>query len=116
MPEHSHYRVAVIGAGFGGLGMAVALQQAGIDDFVILDQADDLGGTWRDNVYPGAACDVPCHLYSFSFRPGRWSRRFPPQPEILAYLRALADDHRLEPHLRFGAGVTAAEFDEDRAL
>lgn len=116
MAEHSPCRVAVIGAGFGGLGMAVALRQAGIDDFVILDQADDLGGTWRDNVYPGAACDVPCHLYSFSFRPGRWSRRFPPQPEILAYLRTLADDYRLGPHLRFGAGVTAAEFDEDRAL
>jgi len=116
MPEQSPYRVAIIGAGFGGLGMALALQRAGISDFIIVDQADGPGGTWRDNVYPGAACDVPCHLYSFSFRPGRWSRRFPPQPEILGYLRALADEHRLGPHLRFGAGVTAAEFDARRAL
>jgi cation diffusion facilitator CzcD-associated flavoprotein CzcO len=116
MPEHSPYRVAVIGAGFGGLGMAIALQQAGIEDFIILDQADDLGGTWRDNTYPGAACDVPCHLYSFSFRPGRWSRRYPPQPEILGYLQALADEHRLGPRLRLGSGVTAAAFDAGRAL
>jgi cation diffusion facilitator CzcD-associated flavoprotein CzcO len=116
MAEQSPYRVAIIGAGFGGLGMALALRRAGISDFIIVDQADGLGGTWRDNVYPGAACDVPCHLYSFSFRPGRWSRRFPPQPEILGYLRALADEHRLGPQLRFGAGVTAAEFDAGRAL
>lgn len=115
MPGHSPYRVVVIGAGFGGLGMAIALKQAGIEDFLVLDKAGDLGGTWRDNTYPGAACDVPSSLYSFSFRPGRWSRRFPPQREILAYLHALADDHGLGPHLRFGAGVAAAEFDERHA-
>jgi cation diffusion facilitator CzcD-associated flavoprotein CzcO len=86
------YQVVVIGAGFGGIGMAIALKQAGIDDFVVLDRAGDLGGTWRDNSYPGLTCDIPSHLYWFSFRPWRWSRRFPPREEILAYLHALADE------------------------
>jgi cation diffusion facilitator CzcD-associated flavoprotein CzcO len=110
------YRVVVIGAGFGGIGIAIALKQAGIDDFVVLDRADDLGGTWRDNSYPGLSCDVPSQLYSFSFRPGRWSRRFPPREEILAYLRELVAERGLGPHLRFGHGVVAAEFDERRAV
>jgi len=110
------HRVVVIGAGFGGIGMAIALKQAGIEDFVVVDRADDLGGTWRDNSYPGLACDVPSHLYSFSFRPWPWSRRFPPREEILAYLHALVAEHGLGPHLRFGCGVTAAEFDERRAV
>jgi cation diffusion facilitator CzcD-associated flavoprotein CzcO len=109
------YRVVIIGAGFGGIGMAIALRQAGIEDFVVLDRADDLGGTWRDNTYPGLSCDVPSHLYSFSFRPWRWSRRFPPREEILAYLRALVAGYGLGPHLRFGRGVAAAEFDERAA-
>ncbi len=112
----SPYRVVVVGAGFGGIGMAVALKQAGIDDFLIIDRADDLGGTWRDNTYPGLACDVPSNLYSFSFRPGRWSRRFPAQQEILAYLRTLVAERGLRPHMRFGSGVAAAEFDERQAL
>jgi cation diffusion facilitator CzcD-associated flavoprotein CzcO len=106
------YRVVVIGAGFGGIGMAIALKRAGLEDFVVLDQADDLGGTWRDNTYPGLTCDIPSHLYSFSFQPWRWSRRFPPRAEILAYLRALVSERGLAPHLRFGCGVAAAEFDE----
>ena len=76
MPERSAYRVVVIGAGFGGIGMAAALKQAGIEDFVVLDRGDDLGGIWRDNTYPGLCCDVPSALYSFSFWPWRWSRRF----------------------------------------
>jgi cation diffusion facilitator CzcD-associated flavoprotein CzcO len=116
MPERSPYRVAVVGAGFGGIGMALALQQAGIRDFVVVDRASDLGGTWRDNTYPGLACDVPSNLYSFSFRPGRWSRRFPPRREILAYLHTLTQERDLGPHLRFGSGVAAAEFDESRRL
>jgi cation diffusion facilitator CzcD-associated flavoprotein CzcO len=109
------YRVVVIGAGFGGIGMGVALKQAGIDDFLIVDQASELGGTWRDNSYPGLCCDVPSHLYSFSFRPWPWSRRFPPREEILSYLRAVADEHGLGPHLRLGCGVKSAEFDEQNA-
>jgi len=87
------YRVVIIGAGFGGIGMAIKLKQAGIDDFVVLDQAEDLGGTWRDNSYPGLTCDVPSHLYSFSFRPWRWSRRYPARDEILAYLHALVAEN-----------------------
>ena len=116
MPEQSPYRVVVVGAGFGGIGMALALGQAGIEDFLVVDRADDLGGTWRDNTYPGAACDVPSNLYSFSFRPGRWSRPFPPQQEILAYLHALSAECGLGLRLRFGSGVAAAEFDERRAI
>ena len=90
MPGGSPYRVVVVGAGFGGIGMGIALRRAGIEDFLIVDKGEEPGGTWRDNTYPGAACDVPAHLYSFSFRPGRWSGRFPPQREILAYLCDLA--------------------------
>jgi len=81
VPEHPPYRVVVVGAGFAGIGMAWALAQAGITDFLVVDRAGDLGGTWRDNTYPGLACDVPSNLYSFSFRPNRWSRRFPPRQE-----------------------------------
>jgi cation diffusion facilitator CzcD-associated flavoprotein CzcO len=108
------HRVVIIGAGFGGIGMAIALKQAGIDDFVVLDQADELGGIWRDNSYPGLTCDIPSILYSFSFRPWRWSRRYPARDEILAYLHALVDDYALAAHLRFGCGVSAAEFDRAR--
>src|SRR5215467_3972855 len=110
------YRVVIIGAGFGGIGMAIALKQAGIDDFVVLERADDLGGTWRDNSYPGLTCDIPSQLYSFSFQPWRWSRRFPARDEILAYLHALVSKHGLGQHLRFGAKVVAAGFDEGHAV
>ncbi len=110
------HRVIIIGAGFGGIGMAIALRRAGIEDFVVLDRADDLGGIWRDNSYPGLTCDVPSQLYSFSFRPWRWSRRFPARDEILAYLHALVAGYGLGPHLRLGCGVAAAEFDERRAV
>jgi cation diffusion facilitator CzcD-associated flavoprotein CzcO len=110
------YRVVVIGAGFAGIGMAIALKQAGVEDFAVVDRADDLGGTWRDNSYPGLSCDVPSHLYSFSFQPWRWSRRFPAREEILSYLHALVAERGLGPHLRFGCGVMAAEFDEHRAI
>jgi cation diffusion facilitator CzcD-associated flavoprotein CzcO len=109
------YRVVVIGAGFGGIGMAIALKGAGIDDFVVLDRADDLGGIWRDNSYPGLTCDIPSLLYSFSFRPWRWTRRYPARAEILAYLHALVDEHDLGSHLHFGCGVAAADFDQPGA-
>jgi cation diffusion facilitator CzcD-associated flavoprotein CzcO len=116
VPEHSSHRVVIVGAGFGGIGMAAALQQAGIEDFLVVDKADELGGIWRDNTYPGLACDVPSNLYSFSFRPESWSRRFPPREEILAYLHALVAERGLGPRLRFGSGVAAAKFDERRAV
>jgi cation diffusion facilitator CzcD-associated flavoprotein CzcO len=109
-------RVAIIGAGFGGVAVAAALRTAGFHDFVLLEKADRLGGVWRDNAYPGCACDVPAPLYSFSFAPNPdWSRRFPPHSEILAYLQRCVTDLGLTPHLRLGAEVTGAEWDEQRS-
>lgn len=106
-------RVAIIGAGFGGIAAAVALRQAGIDDLVIIEAGDGVGGTWRRNVYPGAACDVPSHLYSFSFALNRrWSRTYAQQPEILAYLEQVTDDFDLRRHLLLGTRVTEARWDE----
>ena len=85
--------VVVIGAGFGGLGAGAALLRAGVDRFVILEAAEAVGGTWRDNTYPGCACDIPSHLYSFSFAQNPdWSRSYPAQPEIEAYLERTTDD------------------------
>lgn len=110
-------RVAVIGAGFGGLGMAHYLKQAGFDDVTIYEKGSALGGVWRDNTYPGAACDVPSHLYSFSFETGYpWSHRFAGQPEILAYQQHCAQRHDLMRHIRFGMEVSAARFDEARSV
>lgn len=109
--------VAIIGAGFGGLGMAIALKQRGTDSLVVLEKEARVGGAWRDNTYPGAACDVPSHLYSFSFaKKFDWSRRFAPQAEIFAYLRQCADDYDLHPHLRFNTEVEEARFDEQAGL
>jgi cation diffusion facilitator CzcD-associated flavoprotein CzcO len=106
-------RALIIGTGFSGLGMAIALQKQGAS-FVILEKADDIGGTWRDNIYPGCACDVPSHLYSFSFEPKPdWSRMFSPQPEILDYLRGVTDKYGLRRHIRFGALVERAQWDDD---
>jgi cation diffusion facilitator CzcD-associated flavoprotein CzcO len=105
--------VLIIGTGFAGLGMAVRLKQAGVDDFVVLERAGEVGGTWRDNTYPGAACDVPSHLYSFSFAPNPdWSRSFSPQAEIQAYLERVADDFGVRPHVRFHHEVVAAAWRE----
>ncbi|MFB4314512.1 flavin-containing monooxygenase [Actinomadura sp. 21ATH] len=110
----SPHDVVIIGSGFGGIGMAIRLRQHGYRDVVVLEKAGGLGGTWRDNTYPGAACDVPSHLYSFSFdRKTDWSRRFPPQNEILDYLRDTAREHGVLPWIRFGTEVTEARFDED---
>jgi cation diffusion facilitator CzcD-associated flavoprotein CzcO len=107
------FRALIIGTGFSGLGMAIALQKQGAD-FLLLEKADDIGGTWRDNVYPGCACDVPSHLYSFSFEPKPdWSRMFSPQPEILEYLRGVTDKYGLRRHIRFGAWVERAHWDDD---
>jgi cation diffusion facilitator CzcD-associated flavoprotein CzcO len=116
MAGHERCRVAVIGAGFGGVGMALALRRQGITDFLVLERGAEPGGTWRDNTYPGAACDVPSNLYSYSFRPQQWTRRYPPQQEILDYLRGVTQEHGLGPRLRMNAGVAAAEFDADRAV
>jgi len=115
LPRNDH--ILIIGSGFAGIGMGIRLEQAGIEDFTILEQADQVGGTWRDNHYPGAACDVESHLYSFSFAPNPdWSRQFAPQKEILDYLVRCVDDFGLRPHLRLGTAVTAARFDQDTGL
>ncbi|HEY2637514.1 MAG TPA: NAD(P)/FAD-dependent oxidoreductase [Solirubrobacteraceae bacterium] len=109
-----HYRVAIVGSGFAGLGMAIRLKRDGIEDFVVLERADDVGGTWRDNTYPGCQCDVPSHLYSFSFAPNpSWSRTYSRQPEIQAYLRRVARDFGVYEHVRFGHELRDAAWDED---
>lgn len=108
-------RVAIVGTGFGGLGTAVALKRAGIEDFVLLERAHEVGGTWRANTYPGCQCDVPSTLYSFSFAPNpEWTRTYPLQSEIWDYLRGVARDYGLEAHLRFGHDVKAGRWDENR--
>ncbi|MET0473954.1 MAG: NAD(P)/FAD-dependent oxidoreductase, partial [Mycobacterium sp.] len=105
--------VAIIGAGFGGMAAAVALRRAGIDDLTILERSDGVGGTWRSNTYPGAACDVQSHLYSLSFAPNPgWSRTYARQPEILAYLESVADDFGLRSHLRLDTSVRRARWCE----
>jgi len=110
-------RVAIIGAGFGGIGLAMTLKRAGFDSLTILEKAEGIGGVWRDNTYPGAACDVPSHLYSFSFEPNPgWSRRYSPQPEILDYLERCVERYGLRRHLRLGTEVSRADFDEDAGV
>jgi cation diffusion facilitator CzcD-associated flavoprotein CzcO len=107
--------VAIVGAGFSGLGMAIRLAREG-RSFVILEKAQAVGGTWRDNRYPGAACDVPSPLYSFSFEPNPgWSRMFSPQAEILEYLERCVEKYGLAPHLRLGTEVTRAVFSSSDA-
>jgi cation diffusion facilitator CzcD-associated flavoprotein CzcO len=107
------YGVVIIGSGFGGIGMGIALRKAGADDFVILEKAADLGGTWRDNQYPGCACDVPSPLYSFSFELNpSWTRLFAPQPEIWDYLRRCSAKYRVDQHIRYGVRVEAMEWDD----
>ena len=109
--------VAVIGAGFGGIGASVALRRVGVDDFAIFEAADTVGGTWRDNTYPGCACDIPSHLYSFSFAANpRWTRRYPAQPEIEAYLERTTDAFGLRPHIRFGTEVAELRWDDTDLL
>ncbi|MCK2217597.1 NAD(P)/FAD-dependent oxidoreductase [Actinomadura sp. ATCC 31491] len=105
-------KVAIIGAGFGGLCMAIRLERAGIRSYTVFEKADDLGGTWRDNSYPGAGCDIPSHLYSYSFEKyASWTRRYPGQPEILGYLSHCADKYDVRRKIRFGTEVRRAAFD-----
>jgi cation diffusion facilitator CzcD-associated flavoprotein CzcO len=109
--------VAVLGAGLGGLCAGIKLKQAGFEDLVILEKADKVGGTWRDNIYPGCCCDVPVALYQFSFAPSLgWSHLFPRHHEVQRYTEDLADNFGLRPHLRLGDEATAAVWDDARAL
>jgi cation diffusion facilitator CzcD-associated flavoprotein CzcO len=110
----SHATIAIVGTGFSGLGTAIQLARSRRRDFVVLERGCDVGGTWRDNTYPGAACDVPSRLYSFSFRPNPdWTRSYSPQPEILDYLRTCAAEAGVLPHIRFGAELLQADWDDD---
>jgi cation diffusion facilitator CzcD-associated flavoprotein CzcO len=109
------YRVVIVGAGFSGLGAAIKLLERGEHDFVVLDRGADVGGTWRDNTYPGCRCDIPSHLYSFSFAPNPdWSETFSPQPEIWAYLRRTAHAYRVDAHVRGGHELLDATWDGGR--
>ncbi|GAP46768.1 flavin-containing monooxygenase [Streptomyces azureus] len=113
--EREHVRVAVVGSGFGGLGAAVRLRREGVTDFVVLERASSVGGTWRDNSYPGCACDVPSHLYSFSFAPNPdWPRTFSGREHIRAYLEHVTDTFRLRPHIRFDSEVKRMTWNAER--
>lgn len=106
-------RVLIVGSGFGGLAMALELKRSGFEDFLLLESADDIGGVWRENTYPGAACDIPAPYYSFSFAPNpAWPSRFSRRADIHAYLKRVAGSYGLYEHIRFAAHVTAATFDE----
>lgn len=106
--------ICIIGSGFSGLGLAIRLRQEGRDDFVVLERGLEVGGTWRDNTYPGCACDIQSHLYSFSFAPNpEWSRAYSPQPEILQYLIDCADRFDVRKFCRFGVNVTGLEWRGD---
>ena len=117
-PEQQRYETSVIivGTGFSGLGTAIKLKEAGIEDFVVLEKDHDLGGTWRDNTYPGCACDVPSLMYSFSFEQNPdWSRLFAEQQEISDYLQRCADKYGVREHIRYGVEFTGAEYSEQTA-
>ena len=110
------YQVAIIGAGFAGLGAAIKLKQSGRQSFIVLEQADEPGGTWRDNVYPGCACDIPSFLYSYSFELNPdWKQIFSAQPDILKYIKKCVSIYDLEPHIQYGSEVTEAQFEENHA-
>ncbi|WP_410608628.1 flavin-containing monooxygenase [Amycolatopsis sp. lyj-109] len=107
------FKVVIVGTGFSGLGQAIQLEKAGLRDYVVLEKATEVGGTWRDNSYPGCACDVQSHMYSFSYEQNPdWSRSFSPQPEIFEYLKGVADKYRLREKIRFGVELTGAHWDE----
>lgn len=108
-------QIAIIGAGFGGLAMAIRLLQANIHDFIILEKADDVGGTWRENQYPGAACDVQSHMYSLSFAPKKdWSKRYAEAPEIFDYIQDLIKEYDLKKYIQFNQEVISTRYDEQQ--
>src|ERR1035437_6095214 len=115
--DDRHVEFAIVGSGFSGRGMAIALEQDCYSDFVVLERADDLGGTWRDNTYPGCACDIPSVLYSWSEAQNpRWSRAFAEQPEIWDYMREVVARHELDSRLCFGHDLRSARWDHDHDL
>lgn len=111
-PASRRPSVAVVGGGFGGVGAAAMLRRAGYEDVTVFEKAERVGGVWQANTYPGAACDIPSHLYEFSFAPNAWSRRYSPGPEIRAYIEAVARRFGIAERIRTGTEVEAAEWDE----
>ncbi|MDH3644423.1 MAG: NAD(P)/FAD-dependent oxidoreductase, partial [Gammaproteobacteria bacterium] len=115
MPAEQSVRVAVLGAGMSGICMGIQLKQRGIENFVILEKADAVGGTWRENTYPGVACDVPSHVYSFSFELNPdWSHAYSNGKEIWDYCERCVDKYGLGPYIQFGTEVSEVEFDDAR--
>ncbi|MCX6129684.1 MAG: NAD(P)/FAD-dependent oxidoreductase [Proteobacteria bacterium] len=115
--QGTNQHTVIVGSGFAGLAMAIRLKKAGIDDFTILEQAGEVGGTWRDNTYPGAACDVPSPVYSFSFEANpNWSSKFSPQKEIYEYLKHCAKKYAIYPHIRFHNKVEESQFNSESGL
>lgn len=113
MASKIDYKVGIIGGGFGGLGAAIRLKKENRHSFVIFERAAEVGGTWRDNTYPGCACDIPSHLYSYSFEMNpNWSRAYSKQPEILEYILACKKKYDLEPHICYNTRITSAVFQE----
>ncbi|RYG00296.1 MAG: NAD(P)/FAD-dependent oxidoreductase, partial [Caulobacteraceae bacterium] len=107
------HKVAILGAGFAGLCMGLRLKAQGETSFVILEKADRVGGTWRENIYPGSGCDIPSHLYSYSFEPNPdWPEIYSAQPDILAYIDGVVEKHQLSDHIRFNSEVVGAAWDE----
>ena len=113
MAKIEKFHVVIIGAGFAGIGAAIKLQQAGFTDFVVLEKADEIGGVWRANTYPGCACDVPSALYSYSFAPNpQWSRVFAQQPEIKTYIQSVAQQFDVQKYVRFGYEMLESAWDD----
>jgi cation diffusion facilitator CzcD-associated flavoprotein CzcO len=109
--------IVIIGTGFSGMGMAMKLRKSGREDFVVLEKANEVGGTWRDNTYPGCECDIPSHMYSFSYELNpEWSKSFSGQEEIWSYMRKVANEQGIRPYIDFGVEVTGTSWDEDRKL
>ncbi|MDT7736686.1 MAG: hypothetical protein QOK09_55, partial [Mycobacterium sp.] len=117
MADTHTYATLIVGAGFSGLGAAIKLAQADVDDIVILERSDRVGGTWRDTSYPGASCDIPSLLYSFSFvKNPTWSRTYSPAEEIRRHIDDMATRFDIRRHIRFGQEVTGLSFDEDAGV
>ncbi len=110
----SEGEIIIVGCGFAAVALGISLKNAGFTNFTILERADEIGGVWRENTYPGAACDLPSRLYSFSFEQDYpWSLRYAPQKEIFEYLKHCINKYSLTPHIRLGMGVASATYDDD---
>jgi cation diffusion facilitator CzcD-associated flavoprotein CzcO len=114
MSERGRPSIAIVGGGFGGVGAAAMLRREGYEDVTVFEKSDGIGGVWHANTYPGAACDIPSHLYEFSFAPNSWSRRYAPQAEIRAYIEGVARRFGVLERVRTGTEVKSAAWDEAR--